>query len=382
MTSRLPGFYRLPLAERRRLVAERAGLGPDDVAALDGGLTLEEADRMIENVVGLISYPLAVATNFVVDGVERLVPMAVEEASVVAAASNGAKAAREQGGFTTAADEQLMIGQIQTVDVPDLDAAVAAVRAAEAELLAQARASDPRLAELGGGPRALELRVVETPAERMLVSHLLVDCRDAMGANAVNTMAEAIAPEIERLSGGRVLLRIVSNLADRRLITARATFAVPADVADGILAAYRFALHDPYRAATNNKGVMNGVASVGLAVGADLRALEAGAHAYAAHASPTGAYASLTHFEHAEGGVAGRLTLPLAIGTVGGATAAHPAARAALRILGVESARELAGVTASVGLAQQFAAMRALATEGIQRGHMRLHRRAAALRSR
>jgi hydroxymethylglutaryl-CoA reductase len=376
--SALPRLYELLPGERRRVVADAVGLSADEVAALDGGLTLEQADRLIENVVGTIAVPIGIATNFVVDGVDRLVPMAVEEPSVVAAASNGAKHARAHGGFFTTADEQLMIGQVQVVGVDNAEAGAAAVAEHELELLDEANACDPRLVELGGGARRIETRLVETEREAMLVCHLLVDCLDAMGANAVNTMAEGIAPTIERLTGGRVYLRIISNLADRRLVAARATFEADDELVEGILHAYRFALHDPYRAVTNNKGVMNGVASVSLATGNDFRAIEAGGHAYAAVASRVGRYSSLTHFERAaDGGIVGTLTLPMAVGLVGGATVAHPAARTCVKILGVRTARELAGVMVAVGLAQQFAAMRALATEGIQRGHMRLHARKA-----
>lgn len=387
--SALSGLYRLDAHERRRLVAELAGLSENEVATFEGGLTLEHADRMIENAIGTIGVPLGVATNFLVDGVDRLVPMAVEEPSVVAAASNAARLARAEGGFRTFAHEQLMIGQIQVLDLADARAAAAAVTQAEQELLGQANACDPRLVELGGGARSVETRIVDAGEERLLVCHLLVDCLDAMGANAVNTMAERISPSIERLTGGRVLLRIISNLADRRLVTARASFdtdlmatdALSGNVVvEGVLAAYRFALHDPYRAATNNKGVMNGVASVALATGNDFRAIEAGCHAYASVASATGRYASLTHFERdGDGRLVGSVTLPLAVGVVGGATASHPTARACLRLLRVSTARELAAVMASVGLAQQLAAMRALATTGIQDGHMRLHARQVAL---
>ncbi len=387
--SSLPGFYRLSLPERRRIVAELTRLNADEIGALDGGLSLEQADTMIENVVGFLSVPIGIATNFIVDGVERLVPMAVEEPSVVAAASNGAKLAREHGGFRTEAGELLQTAQIQVVGLEDPQRAAALLARDEDAILARANESDPTLVELGGGAKALEMRLVKTERETMLVCHLLVDCRDAMGANAVNTMAEHAAPLVESLTGGRVSLRIISNLADRRLVTSRATFDAallgsdqPSGelVLENILAAYRFARHDPYRAATNNKGVMNGVASVALATGNDTRAVQAGGHAFASTSSEVGHYSSLTHFERDENGnLAGWLTLPMAVGIVGGATSAHPAAKVCLKILGVESGRELAGIIVSVGLAQQFAAMRALATVGIQRGHMRLHARSVAM---
>lgn len=387
--SSLPGFYRLSPPERRRIVAELAHLDAGEISALDGGLSLDQADTMIENVVGVLAVPIGIATNFIVDGIERLVPMAVEEPSVVAAASNGAKVARQHGGFVTEAGELLQTAQIQLVDLEDPQRALTLVAGDEKAILERANESDPMLLALGGGAKSLETRLVVTERETMLVCHLLVDCRDAMGANAVNTMAEHAAPLLESLTGGRASLRIISNLADRRLVTSSATFddallgteESPGElVLENILAAYRFARHDPYRATTNNKGVMNGVASVALATGNDTRAVQAGGHAYASTASEVGHYSSLTRFERDENGnLAGRLTLPMAVGIVGGATSAHPAAKACLKILGVESGRELAGVMVSVGLAQQFAAMWALATVGIQRGHMRLHARSVAM---
>jgi len=388
-SSRLPGFYRHSRAERARIVAAWAGLTPDEQAALEGsgGLSAEQADHMIENVIGVYALPLGIATNFLINGRDYLIPMAVEEPSIVAGVSFAAKLAREGGGFATSADEPVMIGQIQVLDVADLDAAMARVLEAREELLAEADCCDRVLVELGGGARGLELRpFAETPVGPMLVVHLLFDVRDAMGANAINTTVERLAPRIEALTGGRVNLRILSNLADHR--KARAACTIPArvlatetlggaDVARAIVEAAVFAAVDPYRAATHNKGIMNGMDAVAIATGNDWRALEAGAHAWAAR---DGQYRSLTEWALDEtGDLRGSIELPVAVGTVGGATRVHPAARAALKVLGSPGAQELAQIMAAVGLAQNFAAIRALATEGIQRGHMSLHARQIAI---
>lgn len=388
-SSRLSGFYRRRRDERARIVAAWAGLTPDEQAALEGraGLTAEQADHMIENVIGVYALPLGIATNFVINGRDVLVPMVVEEPSIVAGVSFAAKLAREGGGFTTSADDPVMIGQIQVLDVADLDAAAARVLDAQDELLAEADCCDRVIVDLGGGARGLEVRPFpETPAGPMLVVHLLFDVRDAMGANAVNTTVERLAPRIEALTGGRVSLRILSNLADRR--KARAACTIPAralatetmagpDVARAIVEAAVFAAVDPYRAATHNKGVMNGMDAVAIATGNDWRALEAGAHAWAAR---DGRYRSLTEWTlDAAGDLRGAIELPVAVGTVGGATRVHPAARAALKVLGSPGAQELAQIMAAVGLAQNLAAIRALATEGIQRGHMSLHARQVAV---
>lgn len=398
-TSRLSGFYQKSVAERTAIIAHWADLTPAEVAVLHEGLAVAQADKMIENVVGRYSLPLGIGTNFLINGKEYLVPMVVEEPSVVAAVSYAAKLARSGGGFTTGSSEPIMIAQVQLLDVPDADAAEAAIMAAQAELLLQANTS-PSIARRGGGPRAIEVRhLPQTPAGPMLIVHLLFDVRDAMGANAVNTAAEAIAPSLERLSGGRSLLRILSNLSDRR--RAFAEVAIPAasfsaldfggdEAIRGIAEANAFAVADPYRAATHNKGILNGIDAVALATGNDWRAVEAGAHAYAAR---DGQYRALTEWsvvpdrraitESGDGAahtaLYGRLELPLAVGIVGGATQAHPAAQTALKILGVGSARELSEVMAAVGLAQNLAAIRALATEGIQRGHMALHARQVAI---
>ena len=388
-SSRLTGFYNRPLEERIEQVARRAELTEDEIATLRGamGLSLTRADQMIENVVGLHSLPLGIAVNFVVNGRDVLVPMVIEEPSVVAGASFAAKLARAGGGFQAITTAPEMIGQLQVLDVADLHSARFDLLAARDELLALANETDPVIVGLGGGARDLEVRVFEqTPVGPMLVVHLIFDCRDAMGANAVNTACEALAPRIEQITGGRVGLRILSNLADRRLARARCTVPVEAlafgdfsgeRVAQGIVEAWAFAAADPYRAATHNKGIMNGVDAVVVATGNDWRAVEAGAHAYAAR---SGRYTSLsTWARDAKGNLAGTLEMPLAVGIVGGATRVHPTARVALKILGVQTAQELAEIIASVGLAQNLAALRALATEGIQRGHMRLHARQVAI---
>ena len=388
-TSRIPGFYRLGLAERLRRLAQAVRLDRANAAQLapPGGLSLEQADHMVENVVGLFGLPLGVALNFVVNGREVVVPMAIEEPSVIAGASYMAKLARAGGGFTARADDPLMIAQIQLLDLPDLQAARQAVLQARERLLAEADRVDPVLKGLGGGARELQVRLLEdTPAGPMLVVHLLMDTRDAMGANAVNTAAERLAPLLAQITGGRPLLRILSNLADRRL--ARARCAIPAaalafgdfsgqQVRDRVVEAWAFAAADPYRAATHNKGIMNGVDAVLIATGNDWRAVEAGAHAYAAR---QGRYTSLSTWSVGPAGeLVGELEMPLAVGIVGGATRVHPTAQACLAIMGIQSARELAEIIVSVGLAQNLAALRALATEGIQRGHMSLHARQVAL---
>ncbi|MEM2542824.1 MAG: hydroxymethylglutaryl-CoA reductase, degradative [Candidatus Korarchaeum sp.] len=381
-TSRISGFYNLPVEERLKIVKDFANLTDEEVEVVKNGkLAIEIADHMIENVIGLYSLPFAVATNFLINGKDYLVPMVIEEPSVVAAASNAAKMTRESGGFHATATDSIMISQIQVVRVPNVEEAKRAILAEKEKLLASANEMDPLLTKLGGGARDLEVRVVETDAGPMLIVHLLVDTLDAMGANTVNTMAEGLAPTVERLTGGRVYLRILSNLADRRLARAKAKFSKAAiggeDVVEGIMWAYRFAKYDPYRAATHNKGIMNGIIAVALATGQDTRALEAGAHSYAARG---GSYTTLTDYWVDENGdLWGSIELPMDVGKVGGVVRVHPMAKIALKILGVEKARELAMVMASVGLAQNFAALRALATEGIQAGHMRLHARNVAM---
>jgi hydroxymethylglutaryl-CoA reductase len=388
-SSRVPGFYDLPRSKRLDALSAAAGLDGETAAALSGsaGLAGEQADHMIENVVGVYGLPLGIAVNFVVNGREVFVPMVIEEPSVVAGASFMARLARQGGGFQAETTAPEMIAQLQVLEVRDLAAARDALLAEKAAILAEADQVDPVLLQLGGGARDLEVRLFpETPVGPMLIVHLIYDTRDAMGANAANTAAERLAPRVEAITGGRVHLRILSNLADRRL--ARATCRIPAAalafgdftgerVRDGIVEAWAFAAVDPYRAATHNKGIMNGVDAVVIATGNDWRAIEAGAHAYAAR---SGRYTSLSQWSKgADGALEGRIEMPMAVGTVGGATRVHPTARACLRLMGVASARELAEVVVSVGLAQNLAALRALATEGIQRGHMGLHARQVAI---
>jgi len=382
-------FYELTIAERLVRLADNAGLGDADLNLLgsDAALTVDQANHMIENVIGTFQLPLGIAQNFLINQREVLVPMAIEEPSVVAGASFMAKLARPGGGFTASSNRPEMIGQIQVMDIPDLDAARRAILAHKSELLQEADKCDPLLIKLGGGARELEVRLIEnSPAGAFLVLHLIMDVRDAMGANAVNTAVERLAPLVEKLSGGRAHLRILSNLADHRL--AKATCVIKKDqlafgefsaerVRHGILEAWAFAATDPYRAATHNKGIMNGVDAVVIATGNDWRAVEAGAHAYAAH---FGRYTSLSTWSATEAGdLAGSLEMPMAVGIVGGATQVHPLARICLKLMGVTSASHLAEIIVSVGLAQNLAALRALSTEGIQRGHMSLHARQVAI---
>ena len=400
-TSRLSGFYQKSVAERTALIARWANLSAEEVSVLHAGLTVAQADKMIENVVGVFNLPLGIGANFVVNGREVLVPMVVEEPSVIAAVSYAAKLARSGGGFRTGSTRSIMIAQVQLLNVPDAAQATERILQAKPELLALANTS-PSIAARGGGPLDIEVRHLPvTPTAPMLIVHLLFDALDAMGANAVNTAAEAIAPHLERLSGGQALLRILSNLTDRRRAWAEVTIpaetfssihAAGAEVIEGIAHANAFAVADPYRAATHNKGILNGIDAVAIATGNDWRAIEAGAHAYAAR---DGQYRALTEWsvitdnraatnqttgvERNGAALYGRLELPLAVGIVGGATRAHPTAQVALKILGVTSARELSEIMAAVGLAQNLAAIRALATEGIQRGHMALHARQVAI---
>jgi hydroxymethylglutaryl-CoA reductase len=392
--SRISGFYNLTLEERRARLVEAfssdsgAALTPEDLSPFaTGGLSADAADHMIENVIGLYSLPLGIALNFQVNGRDVLVPMTLEEPSVVAGASFMAKLARAGGGFTATATDPLMIGQMQVINIANLHEAKLKLYEHKAELLAEADSIDPILKRFGGGARDLEVRLFESsPIGPFLVIHLIYDVRDAMGANAVNTACERLAPRIESITGGKVHLRILSNLADRRIARARCTIPVKElafddfsgeDVRDGIIAAYAFAAADPYRAATHNKGIMNGVDSVVIATGNDWRAIEAGAHAYAAR---SGRYTSLSTWnKDADGNLVGTLEMPMAVGIVGGATKVHPAAQAAVKLMGVKSANELAEIIVSVGLAQNMAALRALATEGIQRGHMSLHARQVAI---
>ena len=378
-TSRISGYYRKPIEERISIIAKKTDLTPEETQLLKsgGGLTMEVADRMIENVVGTISYPFGIAVNFKINGRDRLIPMATEEPSVVAAASNMARIMRDGDGIKTSSTEPVMIGQIQVLDTPDISAAVEAISKAKKDLLDLANQQDPVLIRFGGGARDIQSRILETEAGKMLIIHLLVDCRDAMGANAVNTMCEVLAPRIEEVTGGQVLLRIITNLAVHRLSKAEATIKKEnlggEEVVDKIVKAWAFAEADPYRAATHNKGIMNGVIAVALAAAQDHRALEAGAHAYAAN---DGQYTSLSRWsKNGEGDLVGVLEMPMAVGVVGGATRTHPVARLALKIMGVTKANDLAEIMTAVGLAQNLGALRALVQEGIQHGHMRLHAR-------
>lgn len=455
-SSRLERFYDKSIEERGSIVREWACLSQADEDALaSGGLSPQSADSLVENAIGVYSLPLGIATNFLINQTDYLIPMVIEEPSVIAACSFAAKLARTGGGFVTWADEPVMMGQIQLLHLPDVDAAAQTLSLHVEELLRIANAPHPSLLARGGGARSLEMRIVRTSVVGpMLIVHLLMDVRDAMGANIINTAVEALAPHIEALTGGHVLLRILTNLTDRRMAGARCAIPLSAlateqldghSVAEGVVAAWAMADADPYRAATHNKGVMNGIDAVLVATGNDWRAIEAGAHAFAAR---EGRYGSLTHWaiqEHvvvesaangngaaatqgyvaipgatteatpgatigtngngsaetsgaaagangngsaATSGAAagangngvhavlvGEIKLPMALGTVGGSTRVHPTAQAAMKILGVKSAQELAGVVAAVGLAQNFSAIRALATEGIQKGHMRLHAR-------
>ena len=387
-SSRIPGFYNLSLAERLAQTAAAADQTPETLAPwTSGGLSPEAADHMIENVIGLHSLPVGLGLNFLINGREVLVPMAVEEPSVVAGASFMAKLARAGGGFSATTTNPLMIGQMQVINIANLHEAKFKIYEQKAELLALADSIDPVLKKFGGGARDLEVRIIEdSPIGGFLVIHLIYDVRDAMGANAVNTACERLAPQVERITGGKVHLRILSNLADRRIARVRCTVPVNElafgdfsgeTVRDGIIAAYAFAAVDPYRAATHNKGIMNGVDAVVLATGNDWRAIEAGAHAYAAR---SGQYTSLSIWgKDAEGNLVGTLEMPMAVGIIGGATKVHPAAKAAIQLMGIKTASELAEIIVSVGLAQNMAALRALATEGIQRGHMSLHARQVAV---
>jgi len=386
-SSRLPGFYRLPVAERVDKVVEFSGLNVEERFSLrHEALAADQADHMIENVIGVHGLPLGVAANFRVNGRDYLIPMAVEESSVIAAVSHLAKLVREHGSLVTSSTEPIMIGQVQILKVSDPDLAVARLEERKSELLAIANEQDPVLQQLGGGAREIEVRALSTERGPMVVLHLLVDVRDAMGANAVNSMAEATAPHAAEIAGGVANLRIISNLSDRRLAAARleiAPEAFAADEWDGdtvvehILDACAFAAADPYRAATHNKGIMNGIDAVAIATANDWRAVEAGAHAYATR---NGRYGPLSRWSRGDGGeLVGELEMPMALGIAGGATKVHPTAQIALKIMGVKSARELSELAVAVGLVQNLAALRSLVTEGIQKGHMVLHARNIAI---
>jgi hydroxymethylglutaryl-CoA reductase len=387
--SRIPGFYKLPLRDRRQEIIARSDLGDDDLSVFDrGGIDRVAADRMVENAIGVYGLPLGLGINFRVNGQDFVVPMAVEEPSVIAAASNAARMIRAGGGFIGDADEPVMTAQVELLDVPNVQVAVAALNANKNALIALANTFIPRMVERGGGTQDIEVRV---PSEQYggtpdrIVVHLHIDCRDAMGANIINTVAEAVATELAQITGARVGLRILTNLCDRRLIrvSAKVPFKLLSSehvsgdaAAEGIASASRFAEEDPYRAATHNKGIMNGVDAVVIATGNDWRSVEAGAHAFAAI---SGRYSPLSRWWIEDGEIlAGQLTMPMAVGTVGGTLGVHAGARAAQQMLGVDSANTLALVIGAVGMASNLAALRALATEGIQRGHMACHRRATS----
>lgn len=383
--SRIPAFYNLSIEERRQVIGDLLSLSSEDMATLRAAdaLPLDVAEIMVENAVGTFALPFGVGLNFTINGRDYVVPMVVEEPSVIAAASYAALIARAGGGFVTDADPGAMIGQIQVVGVSDPQAAMARLLAAKKRLLARAEELTPGLCARGAGPRDIEVRVLHTPrGEAMLVFHVIVDTGDAMGANAVNSLVEGLADMVEDITGGTVLLRILSNLADRRVARAAVRIPVAAlgkdgmsgeEVAERMLWAYEFAAADPYRAATHNKGIMNGIDAVAIATGNDWRSIEAGAHAFACK---DGRYTSLSTWSIEDGHLCGTLAAPMAVSTVGPLTQSHPRVRLAMRMLNVSSARELGGVMAAVGLASNMAAMRALATEGIQKGHMALHARA------
>ena len=382
-TSQISGFYKLTPEERIKFVKDFANLTDKetDILLSTSALEMELANRMIENVVGTFPLPLGIAMNFLINGKDYMIPMAIEEPSVLAAATYAAKMALKTGGFFTSSTDPVMIGQIQTVDIKDPYAAKLKILAVKKEILKKANDQDPMLLSVGGGAKDLHVKVIDTKSGPMVITELQVDCRDAMGANAVNTMAEAVAPMIESITKGRVYLRIISNLAVNRL--ARAFVVISKDsvggeeVVDGIIEAYNFAVADPFRAATHNKGILNGIIGVVIATGNDHRAIEAGAHAYAVK---NGQYSPLSHWEkNNDGDLVGSIELPMAVGLIGGATKVHPTAKVIIKILGVKTANELGEVMAAVGLAQNLGALRALAHEGIQRGHMSLHARNLAI---
>lgn len=383
-TSEYSGFYKLSVEEKLKEVVEFAGLDDNDVKSLKESeiLSINIADHMVENVIGRFTLPFGVALNFKVNGKDVLIPMVTEEPSVIAAASNAARIARPSGGFYVDEAGSIMIAQVQITDVPNPSYAKSVIYEHKKEILDKCNEQDPILVKYGGGAEDLEVRIVDTAfGDTFVVVHLKVNTLDAMGANAVNTMAEAVAPLIEDITGGKVYLRILSNLAVGRLVRARVKVAKEdlggEAVVDGIIKAYEFAASDPYRAATNNKGIMNGISAAVLATGNDTRAIESGAHAYAAMG---GKYTSLTVWEKdRDGNLNGSIEIPLALGLVGGATKIHPTAKTAVKILGIKTAKELSEIIACLGLAQNLAALKVLATEGVQKGHMSLHARNIAV---
>lgn len=388
MTSSFSGFYKLSPAERMEKVVAETGISEEEAKKIaEPSLSVDLADKMVENVIGTYTLPMGVALNFKINGEDVIIPMVTEEPSVIAAASNAAKMARPSGGFTTSFTGSIMIAQVQMVDVAAPRYARNVILEHKAEIEKICNAKDPVLIKFGGGFHDLDVRLVESKVGTMVIVHLLVNVGDAMGANAVNSMAEAVAPYIEQITGGKAYLRILSNLATYRLARARVRVRKEdlskekdpkdgANIVNKIIEAYAFAAADPYRAATHNKGIMNGITAAVMATGNDTRAIESGAHAYAAM---KGRYTSLTVWEKDENGdLVGSIEIPMAVGLVGGATKTHPGAKVAVKILGVKTAAELAQIYAAVGLAQNLAAIKALATEGIQRGHMKLHARTVA----
>ncbi len=374
-TSKISGFYKLPVKKRVEIIKKFANLSEKESKLFSSCLNIDIADRMIENVLGTFEFPIGVAVNFKINGEDKIIPMAVEESSVVAAASNAAKVARIKGGFTAECSDPIMIGQLQLLDVEDIATAVEEILNHKKQLLELANTQDKTLVDLGGGAKDLEVRILNSPLGKMIVTHIHVDVRDAMGANAVNTMCEALAPMLEELTDGRIRLKILSNLADKRLARAKAVFDKEKiggeKVVDAFLESYTLAKIDPYRAATHNKGIMNGIDALIIATGNDFRAIESGAHAYAAR---NGQYTSLTKYhKDKDGNLVGEIELPVAVGIVGGASNIHPKAKVCKKILGIQTASDLGEVVASLGLAQNFAAVYALSTVGIQKGHMKLH---------
>ena len=377
--SDISGFYKLSIEERQKLLADFVDLNEEELKLLStlGYFKPAQIDTLIENVVGTYQLPLGLAFNFKINDKDFIIPMVIEEPSVVAAASNAAKMARKHGGFHSDEVEPVMISQIQITQLKDIEVAKESIERSKDLLLKIANEQDPLLNKLGGGAKDIEIREIQTNKGKMIILHLLVNVLDAMGANVVNTMAEAISPKIEEICGGKIYLRIVSNLAIHRLARSRATFDKEMlggqEVVEGILNAYEFALADPFRATTHNKGIMNGISALTLATGNDTRAIESGAHAFA---SLNGKYSPLTKFKSdSDGNLVGEIEVPLALGIIGGMTKIHPMARLALKVLNVKSANELSQIGAALGLAQNVAALRALASEGIQKGHMTLHSR-------
>jgi hydroxymethylglutaryl-CoA reductase len=374
-SSQISGFYKFPIEKRVEFVKAFSDLTSEEATIFQNTLEFETADRMIENVLGTFELPLGIAVNFKINGKDYLLPMATEESSVVAAASNAAKIARIKGGFTTESTQPLMIGQMQLLNIPDVAKAAETILENKKQLLKLANAQDKILVDLGGGAKDLEVRILDSDLGKMIITHLIVDVRDAMGANAVNTMCEALAPMLEELTNGTIRLKILSNLADKRIVRSTAVFDKEKiggeSVVDAFIQSYTLAAIDPYRAATHNKGIMNGIDSLIIATGNDFRAIEAGAHAYAAR---NGYYSSLTTYhKNNDGDLVGEIKLPMAVGIVGGASSVHPKAKVCKKILGITTAQELGEIVASLGLAQNFAALFALSTVGIQKGHMSLH---------